>query len=155
MADISRPNFARRRKLRWWRHQPRQPRRHRAAARIDWQLWRLIFTVGGLMLGALALWINESDISRGPDSGIIASHIDVIGDTVRSGGHVYRLVGYTYPSPETMPAACASATWRQTQRGGFGNWWRTARPSLNMCVALASQGPRDPTPATMDAAAAG
>jgi endonuclease YncB( thermonuclease family) len=97
MADISRPNFARGRKLRWWRHEPRQPRRHRAAAQVDWQLWRLIFTVGGLMLGALALWIKDTDALRFPDVSLDA-RIDVIdGDTVRNGEHVYRLVGYNTP----------------------------------------------------------
>jgi hypothetical protein len=105
MADLSRPNFARGCKRRWRRHEP--PRFGPPGTRFDPQLWRLIFTVGGLMLGALALWINEADVSRrpdfsifarDPDSGLVASHIDVIdGDTVRSGGHVYRLVGYNTP----------------------------------------------------------
>ena len=129
MADLSRPNFARRRKLRWRRHEP--PRFGPPGARIDWQLWRLIFTVGGLMLGALALWITEADVSRnpgvsifsrGPDFGLVASHIDVIdGDTVRSGGHVYRLVGYNTPESGDN-AGCrrervkaADATWRLRQ----------------------------------------
>ena len=71
MADISRPNFARGRKLRWWRHEPRQPFRHRAAARIDWQLWRLVFTVGGLMLGALALWVKDTAVIRIPDPSLV------------------------------------------------------------------------------------
>jgi endonuclease YncB( thermonuclease family) len=113
MADLSRPNFARGRKHRW---------HHRAAARLDPQLWRLIFIVGGLLLGALALWVKDTGALRLPSLGLIHSHIVVIdGDTVRSGGHVYRLVGYNTPESGAN-AGCwrerilaADATWRLRQ----------------------------------------
>ncbi len=69
------------------------------------------------MIGAFALWMN------GPSRlGVIESPIHVIdGDTVRSGGHVYRLVGYNTPE-SGLNAGCgrervlaSDAAWRLRQ----------------------------------------
>ena len=104
MADLSRPNFARRRRT------------------VDWQLLRLLLTVGFMGALALALWVKDSGALRLPRPALIESHIVVIdGDTVRSGGHVYRLVGYNTPESGAN-AGCwrerilaADATWRLRQ----------------------------------------
>lgn len=83
------------------------------------------------MLGALALWIKEAPIPFSPSpsevASPIASPIAVIdGDTVRSGGHVYRLVGFNTPEAgdnancrrERALAADATRRLRQLVAGG-------------------------------------
>ena len=127
MAHIVQPNSQRGRALRWWRHERSRSRNYRLAARSDAQAWRLLVIIGGLMLGALALWVKEAAIPGIPDWGLIAPRIDVIdGDTVRSGGQVYRLVGYNTPEAglnagcgrERALASDATRRLRQLVAGG-------------------------------------
>jgi hypothetical protein len=67
MADLTRPNFARGYKLHWRRHWP--PRSGPLRTRLDPQLWRLSFIVGGLLLGALVLWVKDTGALRLPSLG--------------------------------------------------------------------------------------
>lgn len=93
MSNLVRPDFARGRAVRW-----RRPRARRRAL-SDTAALRLFTVAGGFALGIVALAYEWGiDLVAFVPDRHVETGIDVVdGDTVISGGHVYRLVGFNAP----------------------------------------------------------
>ena len=94
MAHVVHPDFQRRQHFR--------PRRQSALRRVlsRYQLVELFIIIGAILLlwGGSSLGKLSSAISQAPSTWLESVRIDIIdGDSIRSGGQVYRLVGYDTP----------------------------------------------------------
>ena len=105
MASILRPDFKRRRHIRWnWTS------RASKQARLSWEIpaWAPWCFVVALLV--TALYLNPSIDQNDPayQTAASAAHIQVIdGDTVRSAGQIFRLVGFNTPE-SGLNAQCSS-----------------------------------------------
>jgi len=101
MASIIRPDFKRRRRSAWYQPQSTpEPLRPKIPAWIAWCFVGVLFLT--------ALYLSPSTNKREQQSVGRAVHIEVVdGDTVRSNGQVFRLVGFNTPE-SGLNAQCSS-----------------------------------------------
>ena len=106
MPLIIRPDFKRRRKSPWY-GAPTAPKRATRSAQ-EFPTWIVWCLVGVLLSLAVYLSTNSDRPSRTLQTASSAQ-IDVVdGDTVRTNGQIYRLVGFNTPE-SGLDAQCARA----------------------------------------------
>lgn len=104
MALIIRPNFKRWRKSRWDGPARASKRAPRSTHELPtWIIWCLV----GVLLSLAVYLTTNSDQLRRPLQTAGSAHIEVVdGDTVRSSGRSFRLVGFNTPE-SGLNAQCA------------------------------------------------